>query len=354
MKKFISLLVVGVLSFTLFSGCSNKGTEETKNTSSTQEASTEETTTDEVFEMSVGIGYNDKSTEYKTLEYYKKMIEEKSNGRLKLNIYHSSALGNDKEVMESLQMGTLEMCVTSSAPVVPFINDFKVFDLPFLFPSYESADAVLDSEVAKELLDKLSDVGLIGAAFWENGYRNLTNSKKEVKTPEDVKGLKIRTMENPIHLATWELLGANPTPMAYGELFSAMQQKVVDGQENPWETIYTQNFYEVQDYVTNTGHVYSPFVVMFSAKWWEKLPSDLQTILLESTEESKEYNRKICREAADESIAALKDKMTVTLLSTEEIGEFQKAVQPIYEQFSDDIGKDLIESVQKIVTESLK
>ena len=222
----------------------------------------------DVYKISAGIGLNDKSAQYQSMKFFKELAEKNSDGRITVDLYHSSQLGDDREMMEALQMGTQEMTCPSTAPIAPFVNGFKVFDLPFLFPTYEAADYVLDGPVGQDLLNQLPKIGLIGLAYWENGYRQLTNSKTAVSSPADCKGLKIRTMENPIHLAAWKALGANPTPMAFGELFSAMQQKVVDGQENPWGTIYLQNFPEVQDYTTDTGHVYSPFVLLISKKFW--------------------------------------------------------------------------------------
>ncbi|MFW5749420.1 MAG: DctP family TRAP transporter solute-binding subunit, partial [Halanaerobium sp.] len=209
----------------------------------------------------------------------------------------------------------------------------------------------LDGTVGQDLLDQLEDEDIIGLAYWENGYRQLTNSKRAVESPEDVEGLKIRTMENPMHLAAWEEMGANPTPMAFGELFSAMQQGVVDGQENPWGTIYLQNFFEVQDYATDTGHVYSPFVLMISKQFYDKLPEDYQEIVKEAAVEAKDHNRETNREMNAEYLDDLKEEMEVTELTAEQKAEFQEAVQPVYEEFEEEIGADLVEDVQEQVEE---
>lgn len=305
----------------------------------------------DVYKISAGIGLNDKSAQFQSMKFFKELAEKNSDGRIKVDLYHSSQLGDDREMMEALQMGTQEMTCPSTAPIAPFVNGFKVFDLPFLFPTYEAADYVLDGPVGQDLLNQLPEIGLIGLAYWENGYRQLTNSKRSVVTPEDCKGLKVRTMENPIHLAAWKALGANPTPMAFGELFSAMQQKVVDGQENPWGTIYLQNFPEVQDYSTDTGHVYSPFVLLMSKKFWDKLPEDLQKVVKEAAMEAKDHNRKLNREMNAKYLDELKKVMTVTILTPEQKAAFQEAVQPVYDQFADEIGPDLIKAVQKNVKE---
>lgn len=303
------------------------------------------------YTINAGIGLNDKSAQYKSLEYFKKLVEERTDGEVEVNLYHSSQLGDDREMMEALQMGTQQMTCPSTAPIAPFVNGFKVFDLPFLFPTHEAADYVLDGPVGQGLLEQLEDEGFVGLAYWENGYRQLTNSQTAVEAPEDVKGLKIRTMENPMHLAAWEEMGANPTPMAFGELFSAMQQGVVDGQENPWGTIYLQNFYEVQDYTTNTGHVYSPFVLMISKQFYDKLPTDIQQTIKVAAVEAKHHNRRNNRAMNNEYLEELKDVMEVTILTPEQKAEFQEAVQPVYDQFKDEIGADLVESVQEQVEE---
>jgi tripartite ATP-independent transporter DctP family solute receptor len=303
------------------------------------------------YTINAGIGLNDKSAQYKSLEFFKELVEKNSDGQIEVNLYHSSQLGDDREMMEALQMGVQEMTCPSTAPIAPFVNGFKVFDLPFLFPTHEAADYVLDGPVGQDLLKQLEDVGIVGLAFWENGYRQLTNSVRPVETPEDVKGLKIRTMENPMHLAAWKEMGANPTPMAFGELFSAMQQGVVDGQENPWGTIYLQNFFEVQDYTTNTGHVYSPFVLMISKQFYDKLPSDLQDVVYEAAQKAKDHNRRTNRAMNAEYLEKLKDVMNVTILTPEQKAAFQEAVQPVYDQFKDEIGADLVEEVQAQVKE---
>lgn len=304
--------------------------------------------------ISAGIGFNDKSAQYKSLEFFKKLVEENSNGRVGVELYHSSQLGDDREMMEALQMGIQEVTCPSTAPIAPFVNGFKVFDLPFLFPDNKAADYILDGPVGRNLLKKLEDIGIIGLAYWENGYRQLTNSVRPVQTPGDIRGLKIRTMENPMHLAAWKAMGANPSPMAFGELFSAMQQGVVDGQENPWGTIYLQNYFEVQKYATDTGHVYSPFVLMISKIFWDKLPGDLQAVIKEAAQISKFYNRKLNRAANAEYLEMLKGKMDVTILTPEQREEFKNAVQPVYNQFSDEIGPELIQEVQRKLAEYSK
>jgi len=311
----------------------------------------EESGAEETYTITAGIGLNDKSAQYQSLVYFKEMVEENSNGRITVELYHSSQLGDDREMMEALQLGTQEMTCPSTAPIAPFINGFKVFDLPFIFPNEGAADYVLDSEIGQQLLDELSGIGIKGLVYWENGFRQLTNDVRPVRTPEDVQGLKVRTMENPIHLAAWETMGANPTPMAFGELFSALQQDVVDGQENPWGTIYLQNFPEVQQYTTDTGHVYSPFVLMIAQEFWDNLPADLQDVVMDAAIESRGHNRELNRKLNAEYLEELKNVMNVTILTNEEKMAFQEATSAVYDQYAQEIGTDLVNDVREKVAE---
>lgn len=300
---------------------------------------------EQTFTITAGIGLNDRSAQYESLEHFKELVERESNGRISVELYHSSQLGDDREMMEALQRGEQEMTCPSTAPIVPFVPEFGVFDLPFLFPSNEAADYVLDGAVGQQLLDRLSDVGIKGLVYWENGYRHLTNSVRAVHTPDDVSGMKVRTMENPMHLDAWRSMGANPTPMAFGELFSAMQQGVVDGQENPWGTIYLQNFHEVQGFATDTGHVYSPFVLMIGQNFWDDLPEDLQAIVMDAAIQSREVNRELNRRYNREYMEQLRDVMTVVELTPQERTQFQAAVGPVYASYADAVGQDLIDAV---------
>lgn len=217
---------------------------------------------------------------------------------------------------------------------------------------------MLQSDVALELLEGFEDSGLKPLAFSENGYRQLSNSDRPIETPEDVagldvRGLSVRTMENPVHLDIWEALGANPTPMAFGELFSAMEQGVVDGQENPWSTILTSNFHEVQDYGTETRHVYTPFIMMLSERTWDKMAPEYQELVMEAARQSAEYEIQLSAEYDEWSREQLEERgMEITRLDDEQLAAFQEAVQPVYEEWAPRIGEELIEDIQAIVDDS--
>ena len=178
-------------------------------------------------------------------DYFKPQIEAKSNGRIKVELYPSSQLGDDVKLIESVRSGTLEATGPTSGPIVGLVPEVAIFDIPFLFPNAKVADFILDGKIGQLLNARMEAKGIYNLAWSEMGYRYLTNSVREIKAPQDVKGLKIRTMENPIHLETWRLLGANPTPMPVSEVFTALKQKAIDGQENPVVAISGWKFYEV-------------------------------------------------------------------------------------------------------------
>ena len=186
----------------------------------------------------------------KGLQEMQRLLEEYSDGGMTLDIYPNSQLGNERDMMENVGMGVQEMCLISTGPIPNFVSDFAVLDLPYLFEDEAHAYEVLDGEIGTSLLGQLDSQGIKGVGFWENGFREVTNDKKEIKTPEDLKGMKIRTMENSVHMATYQTLGATATPMAWSEIFTALQQGTVDGQENPIAIIESAKVYEVQKYVS--------------------------------------------------------------------------------------------------------
>lgn len=275
---------------------------------------------------------------------FAELVKEKTGGKVAVNVFHSSQIGNEREMIEGLQMGTVDMALVSTAPLMGFTKKFMVFDLPFIFQSREHAYKVLDGEIGQEMLKSLEAKGIVGLAYWENGFRHLTNSVRPVVKPGDVKGLKIRTMENKVHMESFRVLGADPTPMAFGELFTALQQKTVDGQENPLAQIETSKFYEVQKYISMTGHFYAPAVLLMSKAKWDTLPADVKEQLKVAAQEGKTFERGLVQKADVE----LKDKLKQRGVEIVEINkkEWQDAMSPVYKTFEADIGKELIDKVR--------
>lgn len=215
-----------------------------------------------------GYGLNDDSVQGRAARHLAQELEKISGGKLKMKTFGSANLGSDEQMQGALVGGAQEMMVGSTAPLAGMVKEFGVFDLPFLFNSEKEADAVLDGQLGQDLLKKLEAKGLVGLVYWENGFRNMTNSKRPIVRAEDMQGIKLRVMQNQIALGVFNTLGANAVPMPFSELFTALETRTVDGQENPITTIQSSKFYEVQPYLTITRHVYTPWVVLASKKWW--------------------------------------------------------------------------------------
>jgi len=300
--------------------------------------------------LRVSIGVNDQHPEYEGIKKFKELVESKTED-FEIELYHSGQIADDRSAIEMLQLGSLDITVPSTSPLVNFVKEFGAFDLPFTIPNEEVADELLDGEFGDKMLSLVEDQNLVGLAWWENGFRNLTNDVRPVAKIEDLDGLKIRTMENAIHLDAWKALGANPTPMAFTELFTAMQQGTVDGQENPYPTIELSQYAEVQKHVSGTNHVYTPFIFLFSKPVWDKLTSEQQEILSEAAVEAGKFNRERNRAVADESLEKLKESMTYTEITPDEQKRFQEAVKPVIEQHADSIGKETVDEYLNAIAE---
>ncbi|MCS2608286.1 TRAP transporter substrate-binding protein [Halomonas dongshanensis] len=309
--------------------------------------------------LRMGLGLADTSPQYLSSQYFADILDQRSEGRISVNIFPNSQLGDDVQMMEMLQTGTLDMTYPSTSPATGYVSELAVFDLPFLLPTREAAVEAMRSDAAQQMLDAFDGTGIKALAFSENGFRQLTNSARPIASPEDVagldvRGLSVRTMENPVHLAIWQTLGANPTPMAFGELFSAMEQGVVDGQENPWSTILTSNFYEVQEYGSETRHVYTPFIKMISQRAWDRLDPEYQALVQEAALQAADYEIQLSSEYDDWARDQLEERgMQVTRLDDEQIAAFQQAVQPVYDEWAPRIGEDLVAEFQRIAESAM-
>lgn len=292
----------------------------------------------------VSITLDPSSHYYKGLEMLDKLLQERTNGDLSLEIYHSAQLGSERDAVEGVSLGTLEMTLSSTGPLGNFTKDFMIFDLPFIIQDREKAYAWMDGAEGKRILDSLLGQNIVGLSIWENGFRHLTNSKRPVVKPEDAKGLKIRLMENPVHLATFRALGAYPTPMPFGELFTALQQKTVDGQENPLVIIETSKFYEVQDQLALSGHFYSPAILMINKTVWEeKMTAEQRDIFMKAAAEARDWERNYSREMDEKLVETLKSRgMNVTVPDKK---VWKDAVASVYTEFEGTLGKDAIQSL---------
>ena len=282
-------------------------------------------------------------------------VGEKSGGKMKLNAYYGGSLGGDLKGTQSLRSGMLEMVVTSTSPLVGLIPELGVFDLPFLFNSEEEADAILDGAFGEYISEKLPPVGLLNLAYWENGFRNVANSKRPVHTLDDLSGLKIRVMQNNIYLDTFNALGTNATPMPGEEVFPALETHAIDGHENPVVNIETSNLYEVQKYLSLTAHTYTPFLVLYSKALFDQLSLEEQAALQECAIKGGKAQRTASREATASSMEVLKEKgMEIVEVDPSELDRMKKAVEPVYERHAGEIGQETITKVQEELTKLRK
>ena len=294
-----------------------------------------------------GYGLNENSNQGRAAKLFAEEVAKASDGKLKVRTFGAASLGSDDQMQSALIGGAQEMMVGSTATLVGITKEMAVWDTPFLFSSAEQADAVLDGPVGRQVMDKLEEKGLVGLVYWENGFRNLTNNTRPISKLEDFSGVKLRVMPNPVFLETFKLMGANAVPLPFSELFTALETKAVDGQENPFNTILSSKFYEVQKYLTVTNHVYSPWIVTVSKRWWDGLSQTEQNILLEAAKKARDFERKDTREEAARALAELKDKgMQINEVEAAQVQRMREQAAPAIQKVVDTVGQQLFDQVQ--------
>lgn len=261
--------------------------------------------------------------------------------------FPSSGLGGEREVIEGLQLGTVEMTIVSTGTLSNFVPESGVFDVPFLFNNLDHARSVLDGEIGQEMLAKFDDAGIHALAWGEQGFRHITNNRGPIVTPADTDGLKIRTMENPVHIAAFEALGAAPTPMAWPEVIGALQQGAIDGQENPLSVIVSAKLNEVQKYLTLDGHVYSPAVILVSPMLWGDLNDEQKAAFEAAAKDAVVAMRAYVDDVETSGVAALKEAgMEINELTPEEKAAFRDALAEPYKAYEEQFGKELMDRIQ--------
>lgn len=285
----------------------------------------------------------------KGAEKFKELAEKYTNGKVKVEVYPNSTLYKDKEELEALQLGAVQMLAPSNSKFGPMgIKDFEVFDLPFLLPNLASLRKVTEGPIGTKMLKLLEPKGMIGLAYWDNGFKEMS-ANKPLRMPADYKGLKFRIQSSKVLEAQFRLLGATPQVMAFSEVYQALQTGVVDGQENTASNIYTQKFHEVQKYTTLTNHGYIGYVVVVNKKFWDDLPADVRTNLNKAMKESTAYANKISESENAEALADIKKsgKTELIIPTAAEAAAMQKAMDPLYEDMGKRVGKQLIDDVRK-------
>jgi tripartite ATP-independent transporter DctP family solute receptor len=274
---------------------------------------------------------------------FAEIVAAKTGGKIRVREFPSNQLGSEVQQTSALQGGVQEMQSPASTTLVGIVKEFGVFDLPFIVSTPQQADALVDGAVGKALLAKLPEKGLIGLAFWDLGFRNVTNSRRPITKAEDLSGIKLRVMPNPVYIDTFKTFGANPLPMNFSELYTALENRTVDGQENPFSVILSNKFYDVQKYLSKTNHTYSTNIILVSKKFWDTLSPTERTILQDAALEARDYQRKVSREQADKAIADLGTRgMQVNDIAPAELNRMREATKDIAARITADYDPALV------------
>lgn len=300
-----------------------------------------------------GYGLNEVSNQGRATKLFAEEVEKASGGKMKIRAIGAAALGSDVQMQQALIGGAQEMMVGSTATLVGITKEMAIWDTPFLFDNAKEADVVLDGPVGQKVMDKLQEKGLVGLVYWENGFRNLTNNKRAVTKLEDMDGIKLRVMQNNVFIDSFKTLGANAVPLPFSELFTALETKTVDGQENPYNTILSSKFYEVQKYLTVTNHVYSPWIVTVSKKYWDQLSKDERKVLMDAAKKSRDFERQDTRAEADKALVDLKAKgMQINQLTPAEANRMREKLAAVNSGISANVGEELWKETQAAVAKA--
>jgi len=281
------------------------------------------------------------------MEKFKEIVESKSGGKIKVNLFPGGTLGSDQANVSAMQGGTLEMVSMNSGILNSQVKEFAIFDFPFMFPNEAVADAVVDGAFGHKMHAKLQDKGLVGLGYYELGFRQITNSKRSITKVEDLEGLKLRVIPNPINVDWVKALGANPTPLPFPEVYSALEQKAIDGQENPITVINANKFYEVQKHVVISNHQYNPQSVLISKKFWDGLNADQKKIVADAVTASAKYQREQARGQVASALDNMKKNgMQVTQFSDAELAKLRDKLRSVTAKYGVTVGQDLVQELQ--------
>ncbi len=281
------------------------------------------------------------------MKKFAELVQAKSGGKMKVNLFFGATLGSDQAITTSIQGGTVEMSVMNSGILASLAKELAIFDFPFLFANEKESDAIVDGPVGKKMHKLLEEKGVVGVAYWELGYRHITNSKRALNKVEDIDGLKLRVIPNPINVDWVKALGANPTPMPFPEVYGGLESKAIDGQENPVAVIAANKFWEVQKHMALTNHQYNPQSVIFSKKVWDTYSAAEKKVIEDSAVEATKFQREQSRAAVAANLELLKKNgMTVTQFSPEEVNKLREKMKPVIAKYSANVGEATVSEVQ--------
>ncbi len=283
----------------------------------------------------------------KALVKFGKIVEKESGGGIKVRVFTDGVIGSDRQTLETLQMGTVHCASVSTEQIGVFVPQFTILDLPFLFKDKSATLEALDGPVGKALLDRLPAAGLVGVNFWENGYRHLSNNGRQIGALADIRGLKLGTVDNPVLIETWRALGADPTPMVRSQVYSALRKNTLDGQESSLGDMVAGKLYEVQKYVTTTGHIYSAKTLVFSKKFWDALSDEEKTLVRQAAWKAQAYQRQLNEKEERDSASTLAAKgVKIGRMSVGERKRIVAALRPVYGKYLGSLDKDLADSLR--------
>ena len=357
-KRILSLIAVSAMVASVFAGCgggssSTPAASGSGSGSASSSATNTAATGDAEYKIRVGHVLANTHPYELGLKKLSEIAAEKSGGKIEIDVFGNSQLGNERDMVEALQLGSQEMVLVSTAVLSSFTDQFLVFDLPFMFDSTEDARMVCDSDLGTEILHSIDDQGITGLTWFENGFRQVTNNVRPITVPDDLKGIKIRTMENQMHMAAFQIMGADPTPMAMGDVFTALQQGTIDAEENPVPIVETNKFYEVQKYISMTGHLFSPAPVFIGKDYFESLPAEYQDAIKEAADEATPYQRE---QIDEQNVSGLESLKSNGMEANEvEKAPFQDATKSVYDEYVKEgtgcVSPDLYSQVEEIIAQ---
>lgn len=284
---------------------------------------------------------------------FKEQVEEESNGRISIMVSPAAQLGGDVEIIQQLQQNQVQIAIPPTATLGNFEERTQILDLPFLLPDYDTMVEVLDGEAGQAILDTLDDDRMHAVNFWGAGFRHITNSERAIESAEDLEGIDMRTMEAPMIVETYREWDANPTAMAFTEVYSGLEQGVVDGQENPLVNIETMNFHEVQEHLSLTGHAYHAYAAVVSEEAWDSLPEDLQEVMTDAFETGQKVAREQTLEADEEALERMRSEIEINELSDEQLEAFIEAARPVHQKYADEVSEELLMKVYEVTGQEL-